>query len=184
LPLEEIDLNSVPESECPEQLAQMVQAESVAPFDLRQGPLVRTRLWKLSAQDYVLLVNMHHIVSDAWSTSIMVREFSQLYQAFAADQPSPLPEPGMQYGNFAVWQRNWLQGEVLEKQLEYWREQLAGVPVLELPADYARAGHISQRGGRVSFQLDQQLSRQLKEFSRQQNVTLFMSLMAGFQLVL
>ena len=184
LPLVEIDLSSAPESERQEQLAAMVQAESVAPFDLRQGPLVRARLWTLNARDYVLLVNMHHIVSDAWSTSIMVREFSQLYQAFAEGRESPLPELAMQYGDFAVWQRQWLQGEVLEKQMGYWREELEGVPVLELPTDYARSARVSQRGGRVSFQLDQQLSRLLKEFSRQQNVTLFMSLMAAFQLVL
>ena len=117
----------------------MASEEAKRPFDLAQGPLFRASLLRLAEDDHVLLLTMHHIVSDGWSMGIFTRELTALYEAFSEGKPSPLPELPIQYADFAVWQREWLQGEVLEKQLSYWRERLGGdLPVLELPTDRSR----------------------------------------------
>src|SRR5437660_11586060 len=117
-------------------------------FELERGPLVRVTLLRLGEQEHVLLVTMHHMVSDGWSSGIMVREFSRLYAAYVKGEESPLAELQVQYADYAVWQREWLQGEVLEEQLQYWREQLAGLQALELPTDYPRPAQRSDDGKR------------------------------------
>src|SRR5439155_26135923 len=110
--------------------------EARRPFDLRRGPLLRARLLRLAEQDHVLLITMHHIVSDGWSAGVSARELAALYAAYRSGAPPALPDAPIQYAEFAIWQRAWLQGEVLERQLAYWRRQLAGAPrVVRLPAD-------------------------------------------------
>src|SRR4029079_4512778 len=118
------------------------------PFDLGRGPLLRAVLASLSGEEHVLLLAMHHIVSDAWSTGVLVRDLTALYRAFAAGQPSPLPALELQYADFAIWQRSWLEGGVLARERRFWRERLAGVTRLELPTDRVRPARGSGRGGR------------------------------------
>ena len=117
----------------------LAQEEAEMPFDLGRGPLLRVKMLRLAEQDHVLLVTMHHIITDGWSTRIMVREFSQLYQAYSKGNESfSLPELPIQYADFSVWQREWLQGTILQKQLQYWKQSLAGIQTLELPTDRQR----------------------------------------------
>src|SRR5215813_2755768 len=118
---------------------EVARREALAPFDLGRGPLLRCRLLRLAERDHVLLVTMHHIVSDGWSWGVFWRELGVVYRALLAGRPSPLDPLPVQYADYAVWQRQWLTGEVLARQLGYWRQRLAGVPaVLELPADHVR----------------------------------------------
>jgi amino acid adenylation domain-containing protein len=166
-----------------EDLQRLSAEEALAPFDLRNGPL-RTRLWRLSEEDHVLLVTMHHIVSDGWSTGIIVRELNELYRSCLEGKESPLPDLQLQYSDFAAWQRKWLQGEVLEFQLEYWRRQLEGIEALELPTDRPRPAVLGDSGASLSFQLSEDLTRQLKEMGKREGATLFMCLLAAFQVML
>ena len=125
----------------------MADEEAQQPFDLMRGPLFRFRLVRLAEEQHILLLTMHHIISDGWSLGVLGRELAALYQAYSAGQSSPLAELAIQYADFAVWQREWLQGEVLEKQLAYWREQLGGeLPVLELTTDRPRPPIQTYRG--------------------------------------
>src|SRR5688572_2638188 len=164
---------------------ELARAEAQQGFDLSSGPLLRAKLLQLSASEHVLLLTMHHIVSDGWSLGVLVKEMGTLYQAYAQGESSPLAELAVQYADYAVWQREYLQGEVLEQQLSYWREQLAGAaPVLELPADYARAAVLSNRGASEAVTLSPQLTEQLQQLSRREGVTLFMSLLAAFDVLL
>ena len=140
---------------------------------------------RLSEREHVLLVTLHHIVSDGWSLGVLVQEVAALYSAFHSGQPSPLPELTIQYADFAHWQRTWLQGEVLEQQMSYWREQLTGAPpVLELPADHPRPAVQTFTGAHHSFSLSPELSEQLQQLSRREGVTLFMTLLAAFKALL
>ncbi|MFF0519185.1 condensation domain-containing protein, partial [Actinomadura nitritigenes] len=116
----------------------LVGSDAAEPFDLAMGPLIRGFLVRMSGEEHVLVLSLHHVVSDEWSGRILRRELSALYEAFRRGEPDPLPELPVQYADFAVWQRRWLSGEVLEEQLAFWRERLAGVPVLELPVDRPR----------------------------------------------
>ena len=142
------------------------------------------KLLRLDEQEHVLLVTMHHIVSDGWSRSIFVRELGALYQAYQAGEESPLAELPVQYGDYAVWQREWLQGEVLEGQLRYWRKQLAEMEPLDLPTDHVRPRAMSHKGASRNFVMESSLTGRLKELSRGEGVTLFMVLLAGLQVVL
>src|SRR6185295_14124902 len=133
----------------------------------------------------VLLYTMHHIVSDGWSMGLLMREFGQIYEALRQGKKSPLAELPIQYADYAVWQRQWLQGEVLEKQLSYWREQLKGAPaVLELPTDRPRPAVQTYRGAARGFGLNAELTRKLKAISQREGLTLFMVLSAGFKVLL
>nr|WP_317616852.1 condensation domain-containing protein [Nostoc sp. PA-18-2419] len=171
-----------------EQTAQIRQiANSIAskPFDLAAEPLLQLTLLQLSNQEYILLLKMHHIIYDGWSLNIFNRELSQLYAAFTQGLPNPLPELPIQYADFAVWQRQWLTGEVLDRQLAYWQKQLADAPVvLELPTDKPRPPVQTFRGGVERFQLDRDLTQRLKQLSQESNATLFMTLLAGFLVLL
>jgi amino acid adenylation domain-containing protein len=185
LSLPVVDLSETPEAEREEEAQRLAKEESRRRFDLSQGPLVRIRLLQLGKEDHVLLMTLHHIVSDAWSIGVMHHELSVLYQAFSNSKPSPLPDLPIQYADYAVWQREWLKGEELERQLSYWKKQLEGIPaVLDLPTDRPRSPVQSHRGGRQSFGLSKDLTEQLKAISRKEGVTLFMTLLATFQTLL
>ncbi|XZN90035.1 MAG: non-ribosomal peptide synthetase [Microcoleus sp.] len=163
---------------------QLAIAESRLPFDLAKGPLLRVKLLQFSATEYVLLINFHHIVADGWSIAVLIRELTSLYKAFAKNQLSPLPELPIQYADFAEWQHQWLQGEVLETQLAYWRQQLTNIQPLNLPVDRPRPPVPSYRGAREFLALSPTLSDRLNLLSKQQNVTLFVTLLAAFQTLL
>ena len=139
LQLPVIDLRDRPQCEQEDLVRQLSQQEILCPFDFAAGPLLRTRVLRLAEREHVLLFNMHHIISDGWSMSLLIQEFSLLYQAEIKGEPAPLPALPIQYADYALWQREWLQGEVLQKQLAYWRQQLTGAPaVLNLPTDRQR----------------------------------------------
>src|SRR5215213_11727459 len=167
------------------ELRRLAREEAARPFDLEAGPLLRVRLLRLNEREHVLLLTMHHIVSDGWSMGVLVRELCALYEAFLQGKESPLAPLTVQYADYAQWQREHLTGEVLEQQLQYWREQLAGAPaLLELPADRPRPAVQSFRGARESVRLGAELTRALQELSRAEGVTLFMTLLAGFAALL
>ena len=154
-------------------------------FDLTTGPLFRAHLIELDEQEHMLVLNMHHIVSDGWSLGVLMQELSSLYVARRHGRPSPLAPLPIQYADFAIWQHSWLQGELLEQQLGYWKNQLAGpLPILALPTDYPRPPRLSTRGATLSFQLSAHLSEQLKLLSQHEGVTLFMTLLTAFQVLL
>ncbi|HEY4594401.1 MAG TPA: condensation domain-containing protein, partial [Thermoanaerobaculia bacterium] len=183
LPL--VDLSGLPAG-VRDGLAQgLAQEESTRPFDLARGPLLRAALLRLAPAEHVLLLDMHHIVSDGWSLGVLVHEMTALYGAALAGAPSPLPELAVQYADFAVWQRGWLQGERLERQLAYWRERLAGVPAgLDLPADRPLPAVRTHAGDQVRVPFGADLQRDLARLARQHEATPFMVLLAGFQILL
>src|SRR6185369_15375556 len=155
------------------------------PFDLREAPLLRMSLLRFAEEDHVVLFTMHHIISDAWSLNLLAVEMATLYEAFRHGNSSPLPPLAFQYADFAVWQREVLQGELLESQLKYWRQQLADASfVLDLPTDRPRLALQRSRGATQSFLLDESLTEMLVQLSRRENVTLFMTLLAAFQVLL
>ncbi|MGO4777645.1 condensation domain-containing protein, partial [Lysobacter sp. 2RAB21] len=159
--------------------------EARAPFDMAKGPLIRGRLLRLSEYEHVLLVTQHHIVSDGWSIGVLVQEVTALYEAFRQGKPDPLPPLPIQYADYAAWQRGWLQGETLQRQSDYWREQLRGAPaVLELPTDRARPPVQSYAGDRVSVRLSSDLSAQLRSLSQRHGTTIFMTLRSGWSILL
>ena len=158
--------------------------EAMLPFDLEHGPLLRAALLRVGGRAHVLLLTVHHAVSDVWSRTVLLRELAAHYRAFAAGRPSPLPELPLQYADYAAWQRQWLRGEALEERLGYWRERLAGLEPLELPADRPRPAVETHRGAQRRVELDAQLTGGLRGLSRRQGVTLFMTLLAGFQALL
>ncbi len=179
-----VDLAVLPEVERERVARELVREESVRPFDLSLGPLVRVRLLRLGPADHVMSCTMHHIISDGWSRGVMNREIGELYEAFAERKLSGLRELAIQYADYAVWQREWLQGEVLEKQVRYWKEQLRGVSPLELATDHPRPATQSFNGAEQEIKIDAAMLEALKRLSAEQGVTLFMTLLAGFQVLL
>ena len=178
-----IELGHLPDRES--EALRLATEEAHRPFDLGTGPLLRVTLLRLDEDEHIVLWTIHHIVCDGWSMEIFVREFATLYEAYSKGQDSPLTELPIQYGDYAVWQREWLRGEVLEQQLAYWKQQLAGeLPVLELPADRARPAIQTFRGAIHSFDLTPALSDSLKHLTQKAEVTLFMTLLAAFQALL
>jgi amino acid adenylation domain-containing protein len=154
-------------------------------FDLAAGPLFRAALLRLGARDHVLLFSMHHIVSDGWSMGVLFRELSSLYEAYREGGESPLPEPAVQYADYAVWQRERLEGEVLDRQLSYWRERLAGAPeLLELPTDHPRPAVQTYQGATVPVELSAELLERLQALGRSEGATLYMTLLSAFQVLL
>jgi amino acid adenylation domain-containing protein/non-ribosomal peptide synthase protein (TIGR01720 family) len=184
VPLPVVDLSELPEAEREAEVRRLVVEEARRPFALAQGPLVRAQVLRLGAKEHVVLLMLHHIVSDAWSMEVLLRELGVLYAAFAQGQPSPLPELPVQYADFALWQRQWLQGEVLEAQQAYWQGQLREVPVLELPTDHPRPALPSFRGATYPFVVPTSLAAALKALSQREGATLFMTLLAAFQILL
>ncbi|MGH9822355.1 MAG: amino acid adenylation domain-containing protein, partial [Blastocatellia bacterium] len=166
-------------------VSRQILNEALRPFDLAAGPPFRVSILRLADGDYVLLATMHHIVSDAWSASILSSELSRLYQAYSTGDCSPLPDLPVQYADYAVWQREWLQGEHLEGLLRYWRHQLAGAPlVLDLPADRSRSSVQSYDGARIPFEVPGTLTRRIRDLGQEHGVTVFMVLLACFQVLL
>ncbi|MCK9815709.1 amino acid adenylation domain-containing protein [Pseudomonas sp. MAFF 302046] len=166
-------------------LQEQVRAHSAQAFDLQQGPLIRGQLLRLADEHHVLLLALHHIVADGWSMGVLTRELVALYQAFSQGQDDPLPALALQYGDFAVWQRRWLSGELLLKQSAYWQQALAGAPaVLSLPSDRPRPAQQDYAGGCVELCLDERLSAGLQALSQRHGSTVFMTLLAGWSLLL
>lgn len=180
-----IDLRHLPQSERAAKAKQLVEEDSLRPFDLERGPLIRVKLFMLDDEDHLLLMNLHHIVYDGWSTGVLFNELMTFYNASILGQTPQLPELPIQYADFAIWQREWLTGERLEKQLSYWREKLTGaLPVLDLPTDRLRPAIQSHRGAHAGVEFPETLSRKLKAFSNDEGVTLFMTLLAAFKVLL
>jgi amino acid adenylation domain-containing protein len=185
LPLPLTDLSALAPAEREARSRAALAAEASTPFDLEHGPLFRASLLRLGAEEHVLLLTMHHIVSDAQTQGVIDGEVGKLYDAFARGEPSPLPELPIQYADYAAWQRGWLTGEALQQQLSFWRTALAGAPgVLDLPADRPRPPTQSFRGARVAFQLPAELRAALVELARREGATLFMTMLAAFDLLL
>ncbi|NNB98210.1 non-ribosomal peptide synthase/polyketide synthase, partial [Corallococcus exiguus] len=183
LPL--LDVSSVPEARREEEARRLANLEARRPFDLEAGPLLRTSLVRLSDAEHLLLVTMHHIVSDGWSMSVLVRELTALYAAFHTDHLPTLAPLPVQYADFSVWQRSWLQGETLETQLAYWKEKLSGAPAaLDLPTDRPRPPVQSHRGAAVDMRVPAQLSDALKTLAQREGATPFMLLLAAWQVLL
>ncbi|HSU83995.1 MAG TPA: condensation domain-containing protein, partial [Thermoanaerobaculia bacterium] len=181
-PLPAIDLAGLPEPARSAEASRLTARESLRPFALGSGPLFRAALLKLTEEHHVLLLSMHHVVSDGWSIEILVRELAALYDAFVAGRPSPLAELPVQYADFAVWQRRWLRGAALSRQLDYWRLQLAGAPAgLDLPTDFPRPAVQTFNGAIRSAELP---LADLSELCRREGVTLFMVLLAGLDVLL
>ncbi|MBO0783567.1 MAG: AMP-binding protein, partial [Ktedonobacteraceae bacterium] len=182
--LEKTDLTGLTREEKEAAARRIAGLEGGTGFDLSHGPLLRVKVLKLEEEEHILLYTVHHIVSDGWSMGILIREVGALYQAYNAGEESPLEELPIQYADFAVWQREWLKGEVLERQMEYWRGQLKDLPILELPIDHPRPAVQSFRGTRYHFRIDGGLSHQLQALSRAEGATLFMTLLTAFQSLL
>ena len=204
--LQVVDLQDLPTSEQSTEVRRLARVEAENPFDLSKAPLLRIKLLRLGQQEHILLLTMHHIISDGWSLGILVRELSVLYGVSAntrdvgaispsetlyaeryslgRERESPLPELPIQYADFAVWQRQWLSSQ-LDRQLSYWKQQLKDAPpILELPTDYPRPPVQSFRGRNFTFALDKKLTSSLLELSRQSQVTLFMTLLSAFAILL
>ncbi|MDP2604425.1 MAG: condensation domain-containing protein, partial [Deltaproteobacteria bacterium] len=179
-----IDLSSCPDDKRNEELQRAITEITERRFDLSRDLMIRAALLRLAPSEHVFLLVTHHIATDGWSSGILWRELALLYAAFSTGEPDPLPELPVQYADYAVWQRSYLQGEVLEKQLSYWKKQLSGVPVLELPVDRPRPAVQSYQGARLSFAISKTVSEKLKTLSRNHGVTLFMTLLAAFQTLL
>ena len=162
----------------------LIQARATAPFDLRRGPLFRASLLKLGPEDHVLLIVMHHIVSDGWSMGIISRELAILYDAFRAGKLSPLPSLKIQYADYASWQRRSLTGAVLAKQVAHWKDQLANVAPLELPTDRPRPAVQSSRGATLRFEVSARLYQRVLETGKREGATAFMTLLAAFEVLL
>ncbi|MGF6819648.1 amino acid adenylation domain-containing protein [Paraburkholderia atlantica] len=183
LPVLEHDLRERPDAAAA--LVALCAEEACMPFDLARGPLVRGRLVRMSDEEHVFLLTQHHIISDGWSMGVLVRELGSLYRAFVAGQGDPLPPLAVQYPDYAAWQRQWLSGERLQKQAQYWREALSGAPsMLALPTDRPRPARQSFAGATVPVEIDAELTRELRRLGREHGTTLFMTVLAGWAAVL
>ncbi|APF18147.1 amino acid adenylation domain protein [Caldithrix abyssi DSM 13497] len=185
IPIEQIDLSALPADQQEHEFHRMAMEEALKPFDLTSGPLLRITLLKFGEQHFGLLLVMHHIVSDNWSTGLFVHEIMRLYTASVQGKPANLEPLAIQYADFAVWQRKWLKGKTLQQQLDYWRQKLAGIPpLLELPLDRPRPAYQTYNGNFKLFEIAPDLAEKLRDLSRRQDVTLFMTLLAAFFVLL
>ena len=179
-----MDLSGQPRAEREVEAKRLASAEAMRRFDLVKGPLFKAALIRLSEDEHILVLTMHHIITDGWSMGVFTAELATLYKAYCNGEASPLPGLSIQYVDFAHWQREWLQGAVLEKQLSYWRKQLEGVPVLQLFTDRPRPSVQSYEGARQNIALSRTLTGALNDLSQRQGVTLFMTMLAAFQTLL
>lgn len=180
-----IDLQHLPATERETQATQQAEKEIKHPFDLARGPLLRSKLWRLDEHEYLFVAVTHHIVADGWSFSVLTQELAALYEAFCEGKPSSLTELPIKYTDFAQWQRQWLQGEVLESQLQFWQKHLGiSPPILQLPTDYPRPPVRTFKSAGQSVILSKKLTDALKALSQQEGVTPFMTLLAAFQTLL
>jgi len=184
-PIPAVDLSGLPDGAREAQARRLVAEEARRPFDLGRGPLLHARLFRLSREEHVLVLAMHHIVGDGWSMGVLLREVAALYEAFSRGEPSPLPELPVQYVDFALWQRSWLADGRLERQLAWWRERLAGAPAtLEIPTDRPRRPLPGERGARVARTLSREAAEGLRALARGEGATLFMVLLAALDALL
>ena len=180
-----IDLGSLPEAGRRAAARRLISEEARKPFDLTRGPLVRAALLRLSGAEHVLLLTMHHIVSDGWSVGVLVRELSVLYAAYLRGADSPLVELPIQYADYAAWQREQAAGAELERQLAYWREQLGGeLPVLRLPTDHARSSTPTMHGATCGLRVERETRERLRALAQGEGASLFMALLAAFKTLL
>ena len=184
VPLPLYDLSDLPPTGRTIEVQRLMAAEARRPFDLTRGPLMRACLLRLGPAEHVVLLVMHHIISDAWSMGVLIREVAAFYEGYLTGLPPPLPPLKLQYPDFALWQRSRLQGQVLAEQLAYWRRQLSGLEKLELPIDRPRPAVQTYSGAVYCFTITRELSERLKELSRRQDATLFMTLLAAFKALL
>jgi amino acid adenylation domain-containing protein/non-ribosomal peptide synthase protein (TIGR01720 family) len=185
LKLDITDLTSLEKSAQEQAVVQIGEKEARTIFKLDKGPLLKLHVAKISQDEHVFFLTMHHIISDDWSSGLFIYELGQLYEAFARKQPSPLPPLTIQYADYAYWQRNWLKGDVLEEQLNYWKNKLKDTAsLLNLPTDYPRPAVMSFEGATSMFKLSRRLTRAVQELCQSEGVTLFMVLMAAFQALL
>ena len=183
VPIRWVDLSTLPVAEAETEGQRQMEIEAQTGLDPAQGPLLRLTLYRLAPDHHVLLRTTHHLVSDGWSQGLFIRELILLYEAFAAGAPAPLPDPPVQYHDYALWQHGWLQGAARERQLRFWREHLAGAPAgLELPADHP--GPPSPRGAREVRLLPADLVARLRAFSQGAGVTLYTTMLAGLEVLL
>ena len=179
------DLSSLPHEEQQTWVETLASKEANTPFNLSSGPLIRLKLIKLSLHEHALLITMHHIISDGWSMGIFFKELSELYNLYLQGQEPNLPSLPIQYADFTLWQRQWLQGDVLEAQLYYWKQQLSDIPdLLELPTDRPRPKELTYKGSAYHYTLSKEIKDQLNKLSQQQGCSLFMTLLALFQVLL
>jgi amino acid adenylation domain-containing protein len=179
-----IDLRSLAEPERGRKVLDRIKAEAERQFDFSAGLFLRAVLLQISNDQHILILTTHHMMADAWSMELLARELWTLYDAYANRISSPLQELPVQYADYAVWQRDWLQGEVLESHLSYWRRQLENIPILDLPTDRPRPAQQSYRGARQPITLSESLTTAVNDLSKREGVTQFMTLLAGFQVLL
>ncbi|MEM9276049.1 MAG: aminotransferase class V-fold PLP-dependent enzyme, partial [Cyanobacteria bacterium P01_F01_bin.143] len=180
-----VDLSSLTAAQQSAKIPEVTATEAGQPFDIETDQLIRVKIFKLDVEEHVVVLTMHHIISDGWSIDVLIRELSTTYQACTQGEGAQLPELPIQYVDFAIWQQQWLQGETLEKQKNYWLKQLENAPqVLELPTDHPRPAVQTFQGASYPFELDQELTTALKRLSQQQGSTLFMTLLAAFKILL
>jgi len=180
-----IDLSAYPENEREQIIGKLAQQDAREPFDLKNGPLFRSKLLRVNDEEYILLFSMHHIISDGWSMGIFVSEIAALYSALLEEREANLPELKIQYADYAYWQQNWLKDQALEKEMEYWRQHIGmNPPTLQLPLDFPRPAVQTFNGKTLSIDIPPEIVSKLKELSRQESVTLFMTMLAAFQTLL
>ncbi|HEX8186393.1 MAG TPA: amino acid adenylation domain-containing protein, partial [Blastocatellia bacterium] len=180
-----VDLRDLPAPQRGESISRLRSDSALRPFDLSKGPLFRTTLLTVSDDEHILLVNMHHIISDGWSISILLNEVSLLYRSYLSGQSLPLPELPVQYADFSAWQHQWMKGEVLQRQLGYWKQVLSGdLPVLKLPLDRPRPAVQTYEGRAERFKIDLELTNRLRSLSQQSGNTIFAAMLAAFAALL
>ena len=180
-----VDLRSLSEGSRKMEIARLVNLEAQHPFNLAEGPLLRARVLRAAADEHILLLIMHHIITDGWSRGVLARELDILYSSFSDGQNSPLPELIIQYADFAFWQRQWLDGPLLDTQLDYWKQKLHDSPaILELPTDRPRPMVQTYRGASETLVISNGLSKKLNELSRKQGVTVYTTLLSAFDVLL
>ena len=183
--LTKVDLRSLPATERETEVKRLASEEGARAFDLATGPTLRARVAQIGDEEFAVLFTMHHIVSDGWSMGALIREVGQLYDAFCCGEPSPLGELPVQYADYAVWQRKWLQGAALEKHLDYWKQRLSGAPPsMELSISQPRPARVRSRGETQIIELPYSLAEELKKLGRENHATLFMTLLAALKVVL
>ncbi len=178
-----IDIRGMPEADRQTELQRLTNEEAQKPFDLMQGPLLRVTLIRIADQDYVFTIAMHHIITDGWSMNIFFKELSTLYEAYSRGLPSPLPELPIQFPDFALWQRHWLQGKILEEQLTYWGNKLSDINPMELPTDFPRSSVQTFRGAAKAFKFPGELYQVIRRVCQEHSCTMFMALLAVFKIM-
>jgi len=185
IPVEVQDISSIPADTRENKIIELATADAQKPFNLEKGPLIRVSILKTAQSEHIVLLNMHHIISDGWSIGVLVAEITQLYSAITSGKESPLPKLKIQYPDYAIWQKKYLEGEVFEKQLSFWKEYLGSTPpVLELPMDRSRPAVQTNAGSSLIFSITKEITEGLNQLGRENNATMFMVLIAAIKVLL